>query len=141
MFGERQDTFADVERQDVELIIYPGGDLMGSTLYAVELRDNRIITLVKAKRNIEGGEDVIKSAALKSKLIGKSPAACAAKLGSPLRTLRDKRTGWLARIYDVKNWTQLRGARYCVLRFDAQDRAKRINLVGVQASTRDDPAR
>jgi hypothetical protein len=44
----------------------------------------------------------------------------------------------LIRVYDVKGITDLLGAKYCVLRFDASDRCQDIRLVGIPASTKED---
>ncbi len=68
-------------------------------------------------------------------------AACRAKLGRPVLVMRNLVNGTLVRVYDVRNKTNLRGGRYCVLRFDSGDRCRKINLVGVSASTKSDPAR
>ncbi len=53
--------------------------------------------------------------------------------------MRNLVNGTLVRVYDVRNVTNLRGGRYCVLRFDSSDRCRKINLVGVSASTKSDP--
>jgi hypothetical protein len=144
MFGARIETCDDVQRQGVSMIAYPVKlDVLGSSRYVVEVADGRIVTLAKTKQNIDGSEDMIKAEALKYKFIGKTPTQCSADggLGMPVRTLRSREKGQLLRIYDVKNWTNLRGARYCVLRFGAKDVCQSVKLVGVSASTKKDPAK
>jgi hypothetical protein len=42
-------------------------------------------------------------------------------------------------VYDVRNFTNLRGARYCLLRFDSSDKCCDVKLVGVSASTKEEP--
>jgi hypothetical protein len=144
MFGARIETCDDVQRQGVSMIAYPVKlDVLGSSRYVVEVADGRIVILAKTKQNIDGSEDMIKAESLKYKFIGKTPTYCSTKgdLGMPVRTLRSREKGQLLRIYDVKNWTNLRGARYCVLRFGGKDVCQSVKLVGVSASTKKDPAK
>ena len=144
MFGARMETCDDVQRQGVSMIAYPVTlDVLGSSRYIVEVVDGRIVSLSNAKQNIDGSEDMIKAALLKQKFIGKTPIQCRVEgdLGPPLRTLRSREKRQLLRIYDVKNWTNLRGARYCVLRFGAKDLCENVKLIGVSATTKKDPAR
>ena len=139
MFGARLESFDDVKRQGVSMIAYPVTvDVLGKSRYIVEVINGKIVTVSKTKQNIDGSENMIKAAALKQKVIGKTPAQCriAGELGAPVRTLRSREKGQLLRVYDVKNWTNLRGARYCVLRFGAKDLCEDIKLVGVSASTK-----
>lgn len=83
------------------------------------------------------------NANLENKLRGKTPDQCShdGKLGVPLRTLRSIEKGQLLRVYDVRHWSDFMGARYCVLRFDGNDHCQDITLIGVSASTKDDPIR
>lgn len=143
-FGARLETCDDIERKGVCMIAYPVKmDVMGTSRYIVEVQNGRIIAISKTKQNIDGSENMIKSAALRHKLIGKTPAQCSVEgeLGAPLRTLRSQNTGQLLRVYDVRNFTNLRGARYCVLRFGGSGLCEDIKLVGVSATTKKDPAR
>lgn len=142
MFGERQETLVYADDPGRELITYlVKGDLLDDQSWVVEARDGRLVALSRVKRNIDGVEDVVKAAAIKSKVMGKSPADCSrdAELKEPLATLRSRDTGEVMRVYDVRNWTNTRGARYCVLRFDQEERCRDIRLVGVSASTLKDP--
>lgn len=144
MFGARQETLVDVDRQGVSMIFYPvHGDLLKSSRYIVEVENGAIVVFTKTKQNIDGVEDLIHNASLEKKLIGKSPAACSeeGKLGVPLRTLRSREKDQLLRVYDVRNWSDFMGARYCVLRFDGRDLCESVALIGVSASTREDPIR
>jgi hypothetical protein len=144
MFGARQETLVDVDRPGVSLIFYPvEGDLLKSSRYIVEVENGAIVVFTKTKQNIDGVEDLIHNASLEKKLIGKSPAACSAEddLGVPLRTLRSREKDQLLRVYDVRNWSDFMGARYCVLRFDSRDRCESVALIGVSASTSKDPIR
>ena len=144
MFGSRQETLEDTNRAGREMIVYPvKGDVVGSSRYVVEASRSTVVALTKTKQNIDGMEDVIKQTALRAKLVGKNPRACSqdGDLGRPILVLRNRDTGNLVRCYDVSNFTNLRGARYCVLRFDANDRCAQVRLVGVSASTKSDPAR
>ncbi len=139
MFDARLESFDDVQRQGVSMIAYPVKfDVLGKSRYIVEVTNGRIVAVSKTKQNIDGSENMIKAAALKQKVIGKTPAQCRieGELGVPVRTLRSREKGQLLRVYDVKNWTNLRGARYCVLRFGAKDLCEDIKLVGVSASTK-----
>lgn len=144
MFGSRLETLVDVDRPGVSLIFYPvEHDLLKSSRYIVEVENGTIAVLTKTKQNIDGVEDLIHNASLEKKLIGKSPAACSAEddLGVPLRTLRSREKDQLLRVYDVRNWSDFMGARYCVLRFDGRDRCESVALIGVSASTSKDPIR
>ncbi len=142
MFGQRLATLVD-PRRDRRLIVYPvKGDLLGQKRFVVELVEDRIVALSKTSENIDGAEDMIKAAALRDKLLKRSPSECqsAGDFGRPALVLRDQKTWNLVHVYDVRNVTNLRGARYCVLKFDADNRCQDVKLVGVAASTKDDPA-
>ena len=144
MFGARLETLVDVERQDVSIIFYPvKNDLFKKSRYIVELEDGVIVVFAKAKMNIDGVEDLIHDANLERKLIGKTPTQCSqdGDLGEPLRTLRSREKGQLLRIYDIRHWSDFLGARYCLLRFDSNDRCQDVTLLGVSASTKKDPIR
>ncbi|MBN1554149.1 MAG: hypothetical protein JXA11_05355 [Phycisphaerae bacterium] len=144
MFGRRLETLVDVDRPDVKIIFYPVKlDLFKKSRYIVELEDGVIVVFSKTKQNIDGVEDMIHDANLERKLKGKTPAQCSrdGELGQPLRTLRSKEKGQLLRIYDIRHWSDFLGARYCVLRFDQNDRCEDITLLGVSATTKKDPIR
>lgn len=142
MFGQRLETLVDVERPSVTLIFYPvKHDLFKKSRYLVELEDGVIVVLARTKLNIDGIEDLIHDANLEKRLTGKTPAQCSQDedLGTPLRTLRSRETGQLLRVYDIRHWTDFLGARYCLLRFDGNDRCQDVTLIGVSASTKKDP--
>jgi hypothetical protein len=144
MFGQRLETLVDADRQGVSMIFYPvQGDILHSSRYIVEVENGVIVVFAKTKQNIDGVEDLIHNANLEKKLIGKASAACsqAGDLGPPLRTLRSREKSQLLRVYDIRHWTDFQGARYCVLRFDGSDRCQSVTLIGVSASTREDPIR
>jgi hypothetical protein len=141
-FGQRIETAVDTQSPR-ELMVYPvKDDLLGKTRWVVEAENSRIVALSKADHNPDGGKDIIKDALLDRKLLNKTPAEFQdeKKFRNPVLTLRSKDTGNLIRVYDVKGITDLLGAKYCVLRFDASDRCQDIRLVGVPASTKKDPA-
>lgn len=141
MFGERLDT---IQAQGSRFMqVYPvQGDILSQSRYAVEVRDGRVVALTKAKFNADGVEDVIKQADLSKKLLGKNPRQCRieGRLGRPILKGKSLQTGEDVFVYDVRNWTNLRNARYCVLRFQ-NEACRSIKLVGVSASTKEDPAR
>ncbi len=142
MFGAREETLVDASDAQRELITYPvKGDLMDTQNWVVESRNGQLVALSRVKRNIDGVEDAIKAAAIEPKVMGKSPEDCRrdAEFKEPLATLRSRESGEVMRVYDVRNWTNSRGARYCVLRFDDKDRCKNVRLVGVSASSVKDP--
>ena len=144
MFGPRVETLVDVHRKGVSLIFYPVElDLLNSSRYIVELENGKIVVIAKAKKNIDGLEDVIHGENLKRKLIGKTPAQCSVdgELGKPLRTLRSREKGQLLRLYDARHWSDFLGARYCMLRFNSSDRCEGVTLIGVSATTKKDPVR
>lgn len=142
MFGKREETLVYADDPQRELITYlVKGDLLDSQNWVVESRNGKLVALSRVKRNIDGVEDVIKAAAIEPKVMGKSPEDCRrdAEFKPPIATLRSRETGETMRVYDIRNWTNNRGARYCVLRFDENDRCKKINLLGVSASSVKDP--
>jgi hypothetical protein len=142
MFGERIETLVGVGGDPREMVVYPvSGDLLGSSRYVVEVSEAKIAALTKTTQNIDGVEDLIKAAGLRKKLEGKSPAECVEEgdLEPPVLVLRNRADGNLVRVYDVRNATNLRGARFCILRFDGRDRCAEVNLVGVGATTNKEP--
>ena len=75
MFGGRLETLVDARAANRQLLLYPvKADLLNQSRYVVEATRGRITALTKGKRNIDGVEDIIKSAALEKKLLGKRPA-------------------------------------------------------------------
>jgi hypothetical protein len=142
MFGARLETLEDTATER-KLVLYPVKmDLLKSQRYAVEVVNNTITAVSRMKMNIDGRENVLKSMQLKDKVIGKEPKECeeAAEFKSPVLIARSKETGEMVHVYDVRNWTNTRGARYCMLRFDKENTCTRIDMIGVSASTRKDPA-
>jgi hypothetical protein len=142
MFGRRSETLVYADDARRELIMYPvEGDLLDGQNWVVESKNGKLVALSRVKRNIDGVEDVIKSAAIEPKVMGKSPEECCrdAEFKPAIATLRSRESGETMRVYDIRNWTNTRGARYCVLRFDANGRCNNIKLIGVSASSVKDP--
>ncbi len=142
MFGARLETLEDTTGER-ELVLYPVEmDLLKLEHYAVEVVNNTITAVSRMKRNIDGSENVLKQMQLEDKVIGKDPKECeeAAEFKSPVLIARSKEKGEMVHVYDVRNWTNTRGARYCVLRFDKEYACTGIEMIGVSASTREDPA-
>jgi hypothetical protein len=140
--GARKETFVDTEREQLAMMVYPAGDPLNAMRYVVETDSGKIAIISKTKHNIDGMEDVLEETALRDKVIGASPAGARAKagLGKPVRELRSVETGTIVRVYDMRNWTDARGARYCCLRYKS-DRCTEIRLIGVSAATKKDPLR
>lgn len=142
MFGARRETLEDTGKRGRWIVVYPvKDDILGTSRYVVESSYGSITALSRTIQNIDGAEDIIREMDLRPKLIGKDKHGCRKELSKQVVVLRDMVDGTLVRIYDVRNWTHLSGARYCVLRFDADDNCEQVNLVGVSASTKPDPAR
>ncbi|KKL69153.1 hypothetical protein LCGC14_2117800, partial [marine sediment metagenome] len=143
--GDKEvETLEDVKHRGVSMIVYPDkGDLLKASRYIVEIEKGRITAFAKIKRNIDGVEDLIHRANLEKKLLGKTPPECTLvdNLGEPLRTLRSRERSQTVRIYDIRHWSDFMGARYCVLRFDDNERCRDVTLFGVSATTKKDPAR
>ena len=142
MFGARLETLEDTT-EERELVLYPVKmDLFKSQRYAVEVVNNNITAVSRMKRNIDGSENVLKHMHLKNKVMGKDRKECeeAAKFRGPALIMRSKEKGEMVHVYDVRNWTNTRGARYCVLRFDKDYTCTSVEMIGVSASTREDPA-
>jgi hypothetical protein len=142
MFGARLETLEDTTGER-ERVLYPVKmDLLNSERYAVEVVNNTITAVSRMKRNIDGSENVLKQMQLEDKLMGKNPKECeeAAEFESPVLIARSKEKVEMVHVYDVRNWTNTRGARYCLLRFDKEYTCTAIEMIGVSASTREDPA-
>ncbi|MCP4251256.1 MAG: hypothetical protein GY778_29825, partial [bacterium] len=142
MFGERTDTFIYLSDENRQVLWYAADlDLLSVDRYLVEVSDEAIVALTKTKENIDGAEDVIRSLGLRSKLIGKTPSECQKNedIGQPVERFRSQKTSDRVFVYDVRNFTNLRGARYCLLRFDGSDTCSEVKLVGVSASTKEEP--
>ena len=142
MFGERTDTFIYLSDESRQVLWYAAdADLLSVDRYLVEVSDEEIVALTKTKENIDGAEDVIRALGLRSKLIGKPPAECQQEgdLGQPVEKYRSENKNDRVFVYDVRNFTNLRGARYCLLRFDSSDKCCDVKLVGVSASTKEAP--
>jgi|GEM_PF-3553639 len=135
-FGKRLNTFQDT-RSNREMITYPvKGDLLSQYRWVVEVENDKIVALSKTQFDADGGQDIIKKALLKDKVIKKSPKEIHADkhFKKLILVLRNRSTGNLVRVYDVRGMLDLMGARYCVLDFDGSDRCTKIRLVGVPAS-------
>jgi len=135
--GPRSETFVDMNNPEREFILYPvKSDMLGTSRYVVEVNRGIVTTISKQKKNADGVEDALKTSNLRADIIGKSPAECVAlgNLGEPLIILRSRDNGEQVGIYDVSNFTNLRGARYCILRFDFDRQCRDVFLVGVVGS-------
>ena len=141
-FGERTDTFtylSDERRQVLWYAVDP--DFLSVDRYLVEVSSEEIVALTRTKENIDGAEDVIRSLDLQARLIGKTQAECEqeGRLGQPVESFRCEKSSDRVLVYDVRNFTNLRGARYGLLRFDGSGKCSDIKLVGVSASTKKEP--
>ncbi|MCK4659568.1 MAG: hypothetical protein KAV82_08615 [Phycisphaerae bacterium] len=142
MFGERTDTFIDMNNTSSQALWYPVDvDLLTVDRWVVEVSEGEIVVLTKTKENIDGVEDVIRSVGLRFKVIGKTPAQCRREgnLKKPVAKFRSVKTDSRVFVYDVRNFTNLRGARYCLLWFDSSGECNDVKLVGVSASTKKEP--
>jgi hypothetical protein len=136
VFAQRVDTFEDI-RTKREMITYPvKGDILSRFRWVVEVENNKIVALAKFQYDADGGKDIVRKAVLGEKVIGKSPQEVQSDHHFKNLTvvLRDRSTGNLVRVYDIRGVADLLGARYCVLNFDSRDRCTDIRLVGVPAS-------
>lgn len=133
--GSRYDTLTEMKTGG-QWVIYKDA-VMDQTYYVVRSFDGRIESLTKAREDADGFEDVVERLDLESKLIGKTPSECRATVNLPDATdvLLSARIGGIMRIYNVRDWTNTRGARYCLLEFDANDRCRNIRMIGVTAAS------
>ncbi len=138
MFGNRLDTYSDVN-SDAKLLVYlvAGEETLGSR-YVVEVAGNTINALYKTQQDIDGMADAIQRDQIKSKVLGMTAKAIEQEtdLGKPTLIMRTWRGAGLTRIYDVAKWPQREGDRYCVLRFDERDLCRGVRMVGVSASSK-----
>lgn len=135
--GQRIRTLTDT-RGPRAMMTYPvKGDTQDSLRWVVEVEDNRIVAVAKVHRDPDGGKSAIEKAGLADQVIGKSEAEIEAheRFRKPTLVLRDRSTGELLQVYDVRDARDLAGAAYCVLGFDADGRCSEIRLVGLSESS------
>jgi len=135
-FGKRMNTFEET-RSGRAMMTYPvKGDVLDQYRWVVEVENGKIMALAKLQKDPDGGSSIIKKAMLKGKVIDKTPSQIHedSHFEKLMLVLRNRATGNLVRVYDVRGMTDLLGARYCVLGFDRSDRCTEIRLVGVPAS-------
>lgn len=135
MFGQRYDTVTDL-MAGCQWRVYKDAT-MEQTYYVVRSFEGRIEALTKAREDTDGFEDVVERLDLESQLIGKTPSECRATVNLPDATdvLLSARIGGIMRIYNVRDWTNTRGARSCLLELDASERCKNIRMIGVTAAS------
>jgi hypothetical protein len=136
-FGSRLDTLRDVNSTR-EWQIYPTKlDVLGNQRYVVEVAEDRIVAISKTEKG-QGTMDLPRKLMLKEKVKGRSPRQCENRLemGPPLLTARSEKNGLLSQIYDAQMVEGIGGQKYCILRFDRNQRCCEVNLVEVSASTK-----
>jgi hypothetical protein len=144
MFGSRGETLADTRQAGRQLLLYPlKDDPTGNALYAVEIAESKITAVSKGQRKTPEAEQAIKELRLRELLIGKDEDTCWLELdlGAPVAVLRSVETKQTVEIYDARKRRDLKGARYCVLRFGEGGRCELVNLIGLHTSTKKDPAK
>lgn len=144
MFGSRVETLVDSRRASRQLLLFPvKDDPTGNTLYVVEIAEDKIAAVTKGQRKTPEAEQAIKETGLRQDLLGKDEDWCWLELGlgGPVAVLRSIETKQVIEVYDARKRKDLKGARYCVLRFDENGRCELVNLIGLQASTKKDPAK
>lgn len=134
MFGQRHDTLVDVKKRNRKLLMYRAGS---SHYFVAEVVDGKVITLDKKHVDDNLVGKLLKGSDMDDELIGRSPSECQriADLGRPILTLHSEKNDDLVRVYNVKQKVELQ-AKYCVLRFNADDRCRSVTLVELSASTR-----
>jgi len=142
-FGERIDTFRDVNSNHEYLLYMAKLDVLNSYRYVVEVADGKIIVLSKVKKYADPKIDFIKAAIYESKCEGKSPEECeeALELGKPMLTVRNTKTNRLLQMYDA-DLIEVDGVtkpHYCVLKFDDADKCEDVDVVEASASTEKEP--
>ncbi len=138
--GQPADVFAEVDGPR-KWRVYPVSlDVMNNQRYVVELADDRIAGIFKAKRD-PTGIDVARKMLLDQKVEGKSPSECetALEMGSPLLTVRSETTGMMNQLYDARLIKGMGSPKYCRLRFDENQRCNEVAIIDVGASAGDEP--
>jgi len=141
MFGKRTNTLRDVN-SDREWLVYPVKlDVLNEYHYVVEVTGNRIVALSKTQKNATPELDIPETLVFKKKAVGRSPAECEAHLGigKPLLTARSEETGRLSQLYDAQ-LIKIKGVlkpHHLILRFDAQQKCDKVELVSVVASSKE----
>lgn len=144
LLGARLETLTDTRKAGRELLLYKvKGDKTGAERYAVDLDNGNIVALTKGRQTVGDTEAAVKAADLRKRLIGKTAdeVKWEANIGKPLAVLRSRERDQVVRIYDAKDLKKAKGARYCVLRFGKDGRCAEVNLIGIQSSSKKDPAK
>jgi len=140
--GTPMEQFEEL-RTKRQVVVYPvSGDVLSRYGWVIESQQDRIVAVSKVHKENPSGMAVVKKLMLQDKLVGKTAAEIGRdeKYRNPLFILRQRATGNLVRVYDVSKFTDLLGARYCVMRFDSADRCESVRILGVAAPTKQDPA-
>ncbi len=141
-FGERIDVNREVNGPRA-WYIYPVKHLnfLGKDRYVVEVQGNKIIAITRAEKTSDPKTDIPRALIIASSVEGKTPTECEAELdlGKPLLTARSDKTGLLSQTYDARLIEELGRPRYCVLRFDANEKCTKVEFLGVGASTKEKP--
>jgi hypothetical protein len=141
-FGERIDVNREVNGHRA-WHIYPVKKLnfLGKDRYVVEVQNNKIVAITRAEIASDPKTDVPRALIIAASVDGKSPAECEKELdlGKPLLTARSDSTGLLSQTYDARLIEALGRPRYCVLRFDENEKCMKVEFLGVGASTKEKP--
>lgn len=141
-FGERIDVNREVNGSRA-WYIYPVTHLnfFGKDRYVVEVEGNKIVAITRAEKTSDPKTDIPRALIIAASVDGKSPAACEEELdlGKPLLTARSDSTGLLSQTYDARIIEELGRPRYCVLRFDENEKCNKVEFLGVGASTKENP--
>ncbi len=144
LLGSRVETLIDTGNAERQVLLYRvKEDKTGTERYAVDVSQGKITALTKGRQKTGAMEAAAKAAELREHLLGKSRADCEkeADIGKPVNVLRSREQDHIVCVYDASGLERAKGARYCVLRFDKNDRCVLVNLIGVMSSTKEDPAR
>ncbi len=136
MFGARHDTLYDRENGGKWLVYCEPGESLAESFYVVQVSpEDEILNLLKAKRNIDGLEDLYKLDEWEPLIVGANRAECesAIQFGESLYHLYSEATGYDTYFYDARNVLHTRGERYCILCFDPDGRCWEARLLGVTA--------
>jgi len=112
-------------------------DVLDQKRYVVGVERNRI-ALVEMMQKHGSEADIPLELLYFAKVKDESPEECEAKLGfgPPVLSARSLNTRELLQLYDARLITELPTPHDAILRFDEQDRCKKLDLVEVEASAR-----
>jgi hypothetical protein len=129
------DTFREVNGTREWMTYMTSMDPLHTKRWIVAVVNNRI-TAVEMIETSTSEVDIARKLVYEGKVKGKTPGECQQTLGmgAPRLSVRSVNTGHLTQLYDGQMIEGLGDQKYCVLRFGADGRCEKLDLVDVAAT-------